>query len=207
VESSAFLDVVRRRLAGVVAPDLPSDLPPTFATGGGQLFDRFAAELDRTGGEAIRVRPDELSARLATVAAGCATAVVAPAVDHREAVLEGLARAGCELLDPDRDGAARAAIGVTGVVLGVAATGSVLLAAARGAPRAVGLLPPFHLVVLPEDRLVPGFEELFGRMPALAADSSNLVLVTGPSRTADIEMTLVLGVHGPGRLTVLVVAG
>ena len=206
MDRRAFLGVVRRRLAGVAAPDLPSDLPPTFATGDGRLFDRFAAELEIAGGEAIHVRLDELSARVAVRVAGCATAVVAPVVDHREAVLEGLAHAGCRLLEPGRDGAARADLGVTGAVLGVAATGSVLLAAAQGAPRTVGLLPPFHLVVLPEDRLVPGFEELFEQMPALAARSSNLVLVTGPSRTADIEMTLVRGVHGPGRVTVLVVA-
>jgi L-lactate utilization protein LutC len=206
VERSGFIEVVRRRLEGVAAPDLPSDLPPTFATGDGRLFDRFAAELDLAGGEVARVGPDELSAQVAARASGCASAVVAPALDHREAVLEGLARAGCELLEPDREGAARAEIGITGAVLAVASTGSVLLAAAPDAARAVGLLPPFHLVVLPEDRIVPGFEDLFEQVPALAGRSSQLVLLTGPSRTADIEMTLVRGVHGPGRLAVLVVA-
>ena len=98
MERSAFLEVVRRRLEGVVAPDLPSDLAPTFATGDGRVFERFATELDLAGGEAIRVRPDELPAELAIRAAGCVTAVVARSTDHHEAVLEGLARAGCELL-------------------------------------------------------------------------------------------------------------
>jgi L-lactate dehydrogenase complex protein LldG len=82
----------------------------------------------------------------------------------------------------------------------------VLLAAAPEALRTTGLLPPSHIVVLPRERLVPGFEELFEQMPGFVAASSQLVLVTGPSRTSDIEMTLVRGVHGPGRVAVLVVS-
>jgi L-lactate dehydrogenase complex protein LldG len=207
LDRSAFLQRVRSGLRETQAVGLlPAELPPTFATGDGRLFDRFAAELEAAGGEAIRVTRDDLVEALAVRTAGCGTAVVAPNVDHLEAVIKGLARAGCEILEPDRDGAARADLGVTGAALGVAATGSVLLSSGPGSPRTAGLLPPSHLVVLPEERLVPGFEELFERMPALSVSSSQLVLVTGPSRTSDIEMTLVRGVHGPEDVTVLVVS-
>jgi L-lactate dehydrogenase complex protein LldG len=127
-------------------------------------------------------------------------------VDHQAAVVDGLARAGCELLEPGRRAAAVADLGVTGAVAAVASTGSVLLAAGRDAPRTSGLLPRAHIVLLPEERLVPGFEEIFERMSGLAAGSSQLVFVTGPSRTSDIEMTLVRGVHGPEDVTVVVVS-
>jgi len=87
-----------------------------------------------------------------------------------------------------------------------ASTGSVLVRMGPDAPRVVSLLPFHHLVILPEDRLVAGFEELFAAMPEHALAASQTVLITGPSRTADIELSLVRGVHGPARFTVLVVS-
>lgn len=127
--------------------------------------------------------------------------------EHRGAVEEGLRQAGCDAVEPTREAAATAGLGITGAALGVASTGSVLLPMGPDSPRVASLLPPHHVVVLPEDRLVQGFEELYAEMPERARGASQVVLVTGPSRTADIEMTIVRGVHGPARLTVLVVGG
>ncbi len=207
MERSAFLDRVRGALAGSDRPLLPPTLPATFATGDGRAFERFADELAATGGTAERVAAQELVDAVVSFARGSQVAVVAGDLDgHREVVLEGLQRAGCEVLGDARADAARADLGVTGALLGVASTGSVLLASGPGAPRMTGLLPPVHLVVLREDSLVGGLEDLFDRLPSLAVTSSELVLVTGPSRTSDIEMTLVRGVHGPERVTVLVVS-
>lgn len=68
------------------------------------------------------------------------------------------------------------------------------------------LLPPSVLILVPSERLLPDFPALQAIFEKTGEDrETNLVFFSGPSRTADIEKTLVLGVHGPKRLTVLVV--
>jgi L-lactate dehydrogenase complex protein LldG len=93
--------------------------------------------------------------------------------------------------------------GVSEALYGLADTGSVVLAASPDEPRARSLLPFVHVSRLSEDRILPGLEELFeavgGNLP------SALAIVTGPSRSADIEQTLVVGVHGPGDVHVVLV--
>lgn len=208
MDRSAFLDRVRTRLAGTIAPDLPSELPRTMVSGDGRGFDRFAEELAALGGETRSVSPDELEEAVKAAAEGCTRAVVgADLGPYADRVAGGLAAAGCAVLEPGREGAAAADLGVTGAVFGVAATGSVLLSSGPGAPRTTGLLPERHLAILPRDRLLPGLEELIGHLPAATGSASQMVLVTGPSRTSDIEMTPVLGVHGPEHVIVLVVGG
>jgi L-lactate utilization protein LutC len=69
-------------------------------------------------------------------------------------------------------------------------------------PRAKSLLPFTHWTVVERDRILPGLEELFAR---LGTDlPSALAIVTGPSRSADIEQRLAVGVHGPGDVHVLI---
>jgi len=80
-------------------------------------------------------------------------------------------------------------------------TGSVVLAASPEEPRANSLLPDVHVTLLREDRILPGLDELFA---ALGADlPSALAIVTGPSRSADIEQKLAVGVHGPREVHVV----
>ena len=83
---------------------------------------------------------------------------------------------------------------------GLADTGSVVLAASPDEPRARSLLPPVHVSLLREDRILPGLDELFA---AVGHDlPSALAIVSGPSRSADIEQRLAVGVHGPGEVHV-----
>jgi L-lactate dehydrogenase complex protein LldG len=90
---------------------------------------------------------------------------------------------------------------VSEALYGLADTGSVVLAASPDEPRAHSLLPFVHVSILREDRILPGLEELFA---AVGGDlPSALAIVTGPSRSADIEQTLVVGVHGPGEVHVV----
>jgi L-lactate dehydrogenase complex protein LldG len=213
VEREAFLSRIRGALAGTDVPPLPEALPATFSSGDGRMFERFAEELGGVGGEAHLLTAGELQSAVAEVARnagndgeGASASVVATGVPFREQVLAGLADAGCEVLEVTRDEAARVGLGVTGADLGVCSTGSLLIRMGPGAPRAASLLPPVHLAILPAARLVPGFEELFDAVPELVAGSSQCVLVTGPSRTGDIELSLVRGVHGPMRVIVLVVS-
>jgi L-lactate dehydrogenase complex protein LldG len=94
--------------------------------------------------------------------------------------------------------------GVSEALYGLADTGSVVLAASPEEPRSRSLLPFVHVSLLREQRILPGLEELF---EAVGADlPSALAIVTGPSRSADIEQTLVVGVHGPGEVHVVLVS-
>ncbi len=91
--------------------------------------------------------------------------------------------------------------GVSQALYGLAETGSVVLAASPDEPRARSLLPDVHVALLAEDRILPGLPELF---EAVGNDlPSALAIVTGPSRSADIEQQLVVGVHGPGEVHVV----
>jgi len=71
--------------------------------------------------------------------------------------------------------------------------------------RMISLLPPAHIALVPRERILTGLDELFTVLPNPAEQTSSMVLITGPSRTADIEQILVRGVHGPGEITVVVV--
>ena len=90
--------------------------------------------------------------------------------------------------------------GLTGCAAGIANTGTILLLD-EGETLKASLLPEVHLVVLRASQLVADLPEAL----AAARNASNAVLVTGPSRTADIEMTLTIGVHGPKEIIVFLV--
>ena len=96
-------------------------------------------------------------------------------------------------------------VGLTGALAGVADTGSIVLQSGPNRPRAASLLPETHIALLPGDRLYPSMASFFDTHSArqLTQNSINLVFITGPSRTADIEMIITRGVHGPRRLCVV----
>ncbi|HMQ24754.1 MAG TPA: LUD domain-containing protein [Acidimicrobiales bacterium] len=121
-----------------------------------------------------------------------------------QALVPMLLDAGVAVGDHSLRTASDADLGVTGAVAGIAATGSVVVDADRAGGRGAGLLPRVHLAVLPVDRLVPTPSDVLRRGPRPLP--SNRVLVTGPSRTGDIEQIITLGVHGPVALEILVLA-
>jgi L-lactate dehydrogenase complex protein LldG len=98
-------------------------------------------------------------------------------------------------------------IGLTGADALLAESGSVVVTSGPGRPRLASLLPPVHIVVTRATRVYASIEHLFAAEPALAASGSNLVAISGPSRTADIEMTLTRGVHGPGEVHAILFRG
>jgi L-lactate dehydrogenase complex protein LldG len=92
--------------------------------------------------------------------------------------------------------------GISHALYALADTGSVVLAASPDEPRAASLLPDVHLTLVAESVILPGLEELFA---AVGDDlPSALAIVTGPSRSADIEQKLTVGVHGPGEVHVVI---
>lgn len=95
---------------------------------------------------------------------------------------------------------------ITLVDSAVAETGSVVCASGPSRPRGASLLPRVHVAVVPADRIVADLCDVFARMPREGtALPSGVVIITGPSKTADIEGVLVTGVHGPTHVEIIVV--
>jgi L-lactate dehydrogenase complex protein LldG len=99
--------------------------------------------------------------------------------------------------------------GVTGCDALIAQTGSVLLTANSGGGRALSVLPVHHVVIASSSQLVPDLPAAFELLERKYAPNfpSFMTFITGPSRTGDIERVLVLGAHGPRKLTVIMVGG
>jgi L-lactate dehydrogenase complex protein LldG len=96
-------------------------------------------------------------------------------------------------------------LGITGVFCAIAETGTMVILAGADAPTASALLPDTHVAIVPANRIVDGMEDAFalirqerGRLPRAVN------MISGPSRTGDIEQTIVLGAHGPFRVHILV---
>jgi L-lactate utilization protein LutC len=96
-------------------------------------------------------------------------------------------------------------VGVTKAVCGLADTGSILIADGEGDPLQTSLLPAIHIAVLCASDILPSLSDAM-RLP-LVSQSRASVVITGPSRTADIEMSLTIGMHGPGEVHVFLVHG
>jgi L-lactate utilization protein LutC len=226
MDRQPFLDLVRARLdegppstpetdgSRPFTPELPVGFPATPATGDGTADpERFLAGLAAAGGTGRIVPRSELEDAVRDLVTAMRssrrTVVTADTDPYREDLDRGLEAGHAEVIRPEpvawRDEAARADLGITGATLGVASTGSVLLLPGAGSPRVASLLPTQHLVLLPVDRLVAGLEDVMPVLAGAADGASSAVLVTGPSRTSDIEMTTVLGMHGPKALHILLV--
>jgi len=104
-----------------------------------------------------------------------------------------------------RGACSTAEFGVSSADFALADTGSLVFLSESRKSRLISLLPPRHIAVISREKIVSGLDELFTMVPEPAAHSSSMVIVTGPSRTADIEMRLVRGVHGPGDIHVMIV--
>ncbi|KAF1054370.1 MAG: Lactate utilization protein C [Burkholderia gladioli] len=99
-------------------------------------------------------------------------------------------------------------VGITGCFCAPAETGSLVLLSGPDTYASVALLPETHLVVVPASRVVAGHEEAFALIRAEHGELPRAVnIVSGPSRTGDIEQTIVLGAHGPYRVHAIVVRG
>ncbi|HKK57539.1 lactate utilization protein [Marinobacter sp.] len=96
-------------------------------------------------------------------------------------------------------------VGITSTRGAIAETGSLILWPSADEPRLMSLVPPFHVAVLYASELYATFHEAMQAQRWHESMPTNALLVSGPSKTADIEQTLVYGVHGPKELIVLVI--
>lgn len=93
---------------------------------------------------------------------------------------------------------------ITGSLAGLAESGSLALWPDADEPRLLSLVPPLHIALLDEGRLFENFAQLIKEEHWEAGMPANALLISGPSKTADIEQTLAYGVHGPKEMIVLI---
>jgi L-lactate dehydrogenase complex protein LldG len=161
------------------------------------IIAQFLENASKVAAEPILLRGyDELNRTLSSILEGSAS-VYCPAMTAVEKAIK---------LPPDRltTDYASASACVEEVRGGIAETGSVISTSQDGKIVQAGLLPPHHVAVVKAENIYETLDDYF----ATCGDSppTNITLETGPSRTADIELTLTIGVHGPERLTILVIA-
>lgn len=173
------------------------------------LGEQFATALAAAKGEAFLV--ESKTAAVAKLGELLAELEIETVVANRESPLADL---GIPDAFPDlrwffagetedyRTRCTQADLGLTSAEYAFAETGTVVIESAPDKARMTSLLPPVHIVMLPESRILPSiFEWVEVRLDSFPA---NLVFVSGPSKTADIEQVLIVGVHGPKRLVVII---
>jgi len=95
--------------------------------------------------------------------------------------------------------------GITSTMGGIAETGALILWSSKEEPRLMSLVPPTHIAVLRADKIYNSLLEVMQKENWSASMPTNAFLISGPSKTADIELVLAFGVHGPKELIVLVI--
>jgi len=193
-----------------------------------QTLDRFRAEFERVAGVFHRVATaadvattlericaERAARRLVAWPAEELGVAIAPALAAVGIAVESMPRA----VVPEAERArlrrviADADLGVTGADLAVAETGTLVLVSAAGRPRSTSLLPPCHVAVFDREVLVESLEQVGLALEAWhegtppAERGAVINFITGPSRTADIELTLTRGVHGPKEIHAIFVDG
>ncbi len=210
MERDHILHLVRTAIGRSVG-QVPEE-PPTVLLRGQQMpleerIRKFGEALEKLGGK-LHVAASHSDAKhyVAALVAG-KRAVASGASVLLECQITELpeVQAGPWTLETLRQACASADVGITGADYGLADTGSLVLFATTDEPRMISLLPPVHVAMLRKERLLASLDDLFLEVPDLAERSSSVVIITGPSRTADIEQILVRGVHGPGQIHVVLV--
>ncbi|WP_146804340.1 LutC/YkgG family protein [Bisbaumannia pacifica] len=208
-----ILGRLRRRLDGPLTPPV-SDFSVMSGRGWGreERLRRFEAWITSVHGEVIHTPRADWTRVLARVLADKGIRRLALGRAHPVAAeaRAALAEAGVTLVDADRPVEAwwetlfhEVEAGLTSTAGGVAETGSLWLWPTPDEPRLLSLVPPIHIAVLDAEAVEDTLFEVMERHGWAAGMPTNALLISGPSKTADIEQTLAYGVHGPRELVVL----
>ena len=180
-------------------PPASARFAPRTATGPDGEMDLLLDEVRRLSGQSRKVQgPEGFAVALEEMVKAEGVRKVSLS-DHplyrRYGLVDLLARLGVEIVDPasDRRELAECDLGMTVADGALPETGTVLLRTTKGQPDFLSLLPRVHLALVTPETLLPDLHHAF----ALAKGDRHVVLVSGSSRTADIEKVLTLGVHGP----------
>ncbi|MCC7043834.1 MAG: lactate utilization protein [Acidobacteria bacterium] len=220
-ERQQMRDLLRAALKKAVLPGATPDPPGGYRRtdpAAPDLAPRFIAELTTVGGCVHEPASPDATTIARLIATIAAEALVKRALiwDDGWLPVPGLAAA-IEAAEftidrqqtDDLSSEARraelstATIGITGAEAALSDTGSVVLVSGPGRGRLASLLPPVHIALVERAKILRSLPDLLLERPELATSGSNLVCITGPSRTADIEHTLSRGVHGPREVHVI----
>ena len=169
----------------------------------GDLVARFRSRAESLA-STVEAVPEPLAvpaavARYLEAQGMAAVAVAAPGLSGYDWSGAGLEVALRPAVDADR-------VGITGCFCAIAETGTLMLLSGPQTPATVSLLPETHVALVPVSRIVPTMEDAFGLLRAEHGDLPRAVnFVSGPSRTGDIEQTIVLGAHGPCRVHLILI--
>lgn len=188
------------------------------------LASKFCSELEKIGGRVFRVETEqEARSQILSLIREKGAAVVAAsdneigkwleeqALEVVPSLAEFAARSSSEkdedLAERYKQALIRADVGITGTDYAIAETGTLVLTSGDEQHRLISLLPPVHVCLLKAGVILADFAELVSRVGseryAVGAAPHVMTLITGSSRTADIELTLTRGVHGPREVYVL----
>lgn len=202
------------------APHAP---PPHVLPPADDLAEQFAAELRKLEGRAYLVADEEGALEVIDGLLTAKNARQAITWDLDQIRLPGLdallKQRSVESLSPMVQGDVRksqlqalepAQVCISGADLAIAESASLVVRHGPGRPRLASLLAPYHIAVIRRSQLVRGLGEALEQLQQqhgadLFTATSNLTFITGPSRTADIEMTLSLGIHGPPEIHVVII--
>jgi L-lactate dehydrogenase complex protein LldG len=173
---------------------IPAAVPVGTPVVARHLGDQFTEELTAVGGRVVRVKEKDLPGKLEEFLASRGVDRV-----YVDEVGAGFVPQGYLVRQPDP----QIRMGVTGALIGIADTGSLVLVGGPGSPLTASLLPEVHVAILKTSALVPSLPNALNRTEVREAAAG--IIISGPSRTADIEMTLTIGVHGPGELIVFLI--
>jgi len=167
----------------------------------------FVSKFELLGGKAFRVQGAGEVAELVSGLLGGKRAVASNAPFLRECGVTRLPQVESDFTNREqlRAACASAGMGITSADYVLADTGTLVMLSSQREARLISLLPPVHLAIFPRNRILTGLDELLTVLPNPAEQTSSMVLITGPSRTADIEQILVRGVHGPGEIQAVMV--
>ena len=186
------------------------------------LIVRFQEEVERVDGEFVHCSSEELPHKVAEFLVSIETDQILGWGEQSQeliTIMDRIREAGIQILEAeiprseDSDtryetlaGLDQAPVGLTTCLAGLADTGTVILPSGAGLSSLTSLLPRTHMVLLRAKDIYPSFDHWIraGGREAIVS-SSQLTLITGPSRTADVEMILTIGVHGPERLVVFTI--
>jgi L-lactate dehydrogenase complex protein LldG len=184
-----------------------------------ELASTFARELEEVGGKFLGIlTPAEVTNRIVSLAGeiGAKTVALGQGIaSDMDAIGEALERADFRIVrtlpvaDTERAAmrarVADAELGIADADFAIASTGTLAVVSNANRPSSLTLLPPASLVIVQIDHIMPSLAAVLAEMGPGGVAANRLTLITGPSRTADIEKRIVLGVHGPKSLHVIVV--